>query len=318
MGLNLRVDSRDWAGDKSARDPEPPMKDPKSGIGPPHAFRIGFPDLQDARYFQILGQAIVLAVGLFARDFEISGLQMAAVAATALVAQWLGSTINAIRFDWKSAVISGLSICLLLRADALWPLMLAAAIAIGSKFTLRRGGRHIFNPANIAIVTLLLAGDFVWTSTGEWGSAPWFALLVAALGTVSTWRAGRLDVPVVFLGTYGIILIARALWLGDPMEIPLLRLGNAALILFAFFMISDPKTTPEDPRRRALFVAGAAAIAYLIQFHLFISDGIFYAPFIVALAALALPPENRADRFEWGRSPPALFPSRRVRAAPAE
>ena len=98
------------------------------------------PDLRDARYFQIFGQALILAIGLFAREFQISALQMAAVAATCLAAQWFGSFLNAIRFDWKSAAITALSLSLLLRSDHLWPLMAAAAIGIGSKFAIRRQG----------------------------------------------------------------------------------------------------------------------------------------------------------------------------------
>jgi Na+-transporting NADH:ubiquinone oxidoreductase subunit NqrB len=262
----------------------------------------------------MFGQGVILAIGLLTRDFEISWLQIAALAATCLAAQWLGSFLNAVRFDWRSAAITALSLSLLLRSDQLWPLMAAAAIAIGSKFTLRRSGGHIFNPANLGIVAMLMVGDVVWTSTGEWGSALWFALLVAALGTVSTWRSGRLDVPLVFLGVYGGLLLARAVYLGDPFSIPLLRLSNAALILFAFFMISDPKTTPQDPRRRAFFVGLAAALAYVLQFHFFYSDGIFVAPFIVGLVALCVPQKNSADRFEWGALPQSPFGARRTAA----
>lgn len=277
------------------------------------------PDLRDARYFQMFGQALILGVGLATREFQISALQMTTIAATCLAAQWIGSCLNAIRFDWKSALITSLSFSLLLRSDHVWPLAAAAAVGIGSKFVFRLNGRHIFNPANFGIVTLLLATDAVWTSTGEWGSALWFALLVAGLGALSTWRAQRLDVPIVFLGTYGALLLVRALYLGDPLAIPALRLANAALILFAFFMISDPKTTPDDPRRRAVFVALAAALAYVIQFHFFISDGIFYAPFIVGLVALAVPQKNGGGaRFEWGAPPGIPFRSGRRRAAPAE
>lgn len=289
------------------------MPSPLPALSPPLSLKRLLPNLRDARWFQMFGQATILAIGLFWREFQISPLQMGAILATCLAAQWLGSFINAIRFDWKSAAITALSFSLLLRSDHLWPLMAAAAIGIGSKFMLRRNGGHIFNPANLGIVTMLLASDLVWTSTGEWGSALWFALLVGALGTLSTWRARRLDVPLVFLSVYGALLFVRAIYLGDPLAIAGLRLANAALILFAFFMISDPKTTPENPRRRALFVALAAALAYVIQFHFFISDGIFFAPFIVTLVALCIPQDN-AERFQWG-APPRAFGAR---AAPAE
>ncbi len=236
------------------------------------------------------------------------------------MAQAIGSALVASRFDWKSAFISGLSLALLLRANDIWPFVLAAFIAIGSKFAIRAHDRHIFNPANIGIVLMITLTDAAWTSTSEWGSALWLAVLIACLGSLSCWRASRLDVPVVYLGVYGALVLGRALFLGDPVAIPMLRLSHGALILFAFFMISDPKTTPEDPRLRAFFVAAAAAIAYVLQFHFFISDGIFFAPFLLALIRL-LTGFAVGGRYEWGRAPAPLqfrSPGRRFRATAAE
>ena len=40
------------------------------------------------------------------------------------------------------------------------------------------------------------------------------------------------------------VLCGRSWWLGEPLAIPLHRLENGALLIFAFFMVSDPKTTP--------------------------------------------------------------------------
>lgn len=263
------------------------------------------PDLRDARWFQLAGQATILAVGLSQLGFGVSPAQITAAIGAALLTQWAGSLLLATRFDWKSAVITGLSLALLLRANDIWPFMCAALIAIGSKFAVRANDRHVFNPANIGIVVMAAFTDAAWTSTSEWGSALWFAALIAALGALSCWRASRLDVPFIYLGVCAALMIGRALYLGDPLAIPALRLTHGALILFAFFMISDPKTTPEDPRTRALFVAAAAVIAYVLQFHFFISDGIFYAPAMLALAQLAMGRAGTGGVYEWGRPPRA-------------
>ena len=242
---------------------------------------------RDARWFQAAGQTAILAIGLFVLQFGVSPAQIAGAIGASLAVQLIGSRIVGCRFDWKSSLITGLSLGLLLRANDVWPFVAAAILAIGSKFAIRRYGRHLFNPANFGIVVMIAGGDAAWTSTSEWGSLPWFAVLIAALGALSCWRAGRLDVPFVYLGVYGALMIGRALYLGDPLDIPALRLTHGALILFAFFMISDPKTTPDDPRQRALFVGAAALLAYIMQVHFFISDGIFYAPFLLALARAA-------------------------------
>lgn len=178
--------------------------------------------------------------------------------------------------------------------------MLAACIGIGGKFLLRRKGRHLFNPANLAIVSMLAFGG-AWTSTSEWGSTFWFALFIAAFGTIITRRAGRFDVPILFLSVYAALLFGRALWLGDPVGIPLLRLQNGELILFAFFMLTDPRTTPDRFATRAVFVVATAILAYILQFHFFNSDGLFYAAFALACARPLLDLLPPIKRRSWGR-----------------
>lgn len=280
-------------------------------------FSTSSPQLRDARWFQIAGQAAILLAGLIVLDFSVTPVQIAAGIGACLFAQAAGSALVASRFDWKSAFISGLSLALLLRANDVWPFVVAAFIAIGSKFAVRAHNRHVFNPANIGIVLMIYFTDAAWTSTSEWGSAVWLAILIGAFGALSCWRASRLDVPLVYLGVYGAFVVGRALFLGDPLEIPALRLTHGALILFAFFMISDPKTTPEDPRQRAIFVGSAAAIAYVLQYHFFISDGIFYAPFLLALIRL-LTGFSPADGYEWDRAPKTFrIQLRRRRGTPA-
>lgn len=274
----------------------------------------------DARYFQIAAQASILAFGLAFREFEITPVQIAAILTACFAAQWLGATMNAIRFDWKSPLATALSLSLLLRADSIGPLMLAGLIAIGSKFALRLNGKHIFNPSNFAIVAMLLMTDDAWTTPGRWGTTLWFAILIAGAGSIVARRASRLDVPLVFLGTYAALLFGRALWLGDPLSIPLLRLQSGALILFAFFMITDPKTTPDGPRLRAAFAAGAAFIAYILAYQFYISDGVFYALAGLCLIRPLIELFGDAPAFQWADAPaplPKLTPRRESRADPA-
>ena len=69
-----------------------------------------------------------------------------------------------------SPLITSLSLTLLLRADTVLLAACAAAIAISSKFLIRYRGMHVFNPANVAIVLMMLASEHVWVSSGQWGS----------------------------------------------------------------------------------------------------------------------------------------------------
>lgn len=260
---------------------------------------------KDPRHYQLATLSLLLAFGVTTRAFEISPTQIAAIFATSLFVQFLGSFMTAIRFDPRSAMITSLSLSLLLRADAMAPLMIAAAIGVGSKFMFRLYGKHVFNPANAGIVALLLMSQTVmpgaaWTASGQWGSAIWLAATLAGAGLFVTYRSARIDVPIIFLGTFAALIIARALWLGDPLAIPVLRLQNGALVLFAFFMISDPKTTPDGAYGRAFFAGAAAVIAYVLSYHFFISDGIFYALAIMCVLRPVVEAFDPAPNYRWG------------------
>ncbi len=281
---------------------------------------------KDPRHYQLATLSALLAFGVTTRAFEISPIQIAAIFAAALMVQLLGSFMTATRFDPRSAMITSLSLSLLLRADTFAPLMIAAAIAVGSKFMFRLYGKHVFNPANAGIVALLLLSQTTmpgaaWTPSGQWGTALWLAAALAGAGMIVTYRAARLDVPLIFLGGFAALIVARALWLGDPLAIPLLRLQNGALVLFAFFMISDPKTTPDGALARGFFAAAAALIAYIMTYHFFISDGIFYALAIMCVLRPLIEAFDPAPHYRWGDpvSPPRWlfrFLPRPTRARP--
>ncbi len=192
-------------------------------------------------------------------------------------------------------------------------MVLAAAIAIFSKFIVRWRGKHIFNPTNVALAALLFAGDGdVWLSSGQWGSFAFFAFLMICAGNLVVWRAARSDVAIAFLLCHASLLFARSAWLGEPMTIPLHRLESGALLLFAFFMISDPKTTPDSRAGRVLFALLVSMGAYYVQFKLFRQNGLVLS---LAVCSLLVP----ADRsYPAG---PALFldldPAHQAITAPA-
>jgi len=228
--------------------------------------------LLDPRYYQIIVLGLLVVFGVFALNFGIRWQNALAIVVSALTVQYLASLfIRKVKFDPLSPIITSLSLTLLLRTDAIELAVLAAGIAIGSKFLIRVHGKHVFNPANVALVTLMLLSDRAWVSSGQWGSAAIGAFALACMGFVVLTRAKRAETTFAFLGTYALLLLGRAVWLGDPISIPLHQLQNGALLIFAFFMISDPKTTPDSPVGRVAYGALVAAVAYTIQF-------IFYEP----------------------------------------
>ena len=257
---------------------------------------ISLAKIQDPRYYQIVVLTLLVTFGVFVLDFGIHWQNALAIVTSALTVQYIaGRYLAHIRFDPLSPLITSLSLTLLLRTDVLALAVLAAAIAIGSKFLLRIRGKHVFNPANVALVILMLASDKVWVSSGQWGSAAIGAFTLACLGFIVLTRAKRAETTFAFLGVYSILLVVRAFWLNDPLSIPLHQVQNGALLIFAFFMISDPKTTPNTRLGRIAYGALVASVAYTIQF-------IFYEPNGPILALIiSAPVVPIIDALSWGR-----------------
>jgi len=237
----------------------------------------------DPRFYQIAVLGTLLCFGVLVLDFGIHGYNALAIFVTAQLAQFSGSRYFGLqKFDPLSALITSFSLTLFLRTDVVAMAIFAACIAIGSKFLLRYRGKHLFNPANIALVTLMFASDRVWVSSGQWGSTTGGAIALACLGLLVLTRAKRAETSIAFLAVYAALLIGRAIWLGDPVSIPMHQLLNGALLIFAFFMISDPKTTPNSALGRCFFGALVACIAYAIEFLMYHPNGAIIALFLSA------------------------------------
>jgi hypothetical protein len=137
---------------------------------------------RDPRYYQIAVLGSLLCYGIVALDFGIRPQNALTIVATALGVQYLGTRWACLpRFDPLSPLITSLSLTLLLRTDAIWLAAIAATLAIGSKFILRYRDKHIFNPANFALVSLMIISDHAWVSSGQWGSAAIGAFVLACM-----------------------------------------------------------------------------------------------------------------------------------------
>ena len=258
--------------------------------------------LRDPRLYQIAVLSSLLVYGVLALDFEVSVLQAAVLLGTALLTQAACTRLwHLPAFDPRSALISGLSLCLLLRTGSLLLAVAAAVLTIAGKFVLRWHGKHVFNPTNFGIVALLLLTDRVWVSPGQWGSVAFFGFLMACLGGLVVHRAARSDVTWAFLGFYLAVLFGRALWLGQPLAIPLHQLESGAFLLFTFFMISDPRTTPDSRAGRILFALLVALGAGCVHFVLYRPNGLLLSLFFLSPLVPLLDRWLPGKRYVWQR-----------------
>ncbi len=265
----------------------------------------------DPRRYQIAALAALLAYGLFWLQFDLQPSVAAILLVVAIATQaccWRAVFFSHV--DYKSALISALSLCLLLRTTSPIVAVIAAILTVASKFVIRVRGKHLFNPTNFGIVATLCLTSGAWVSPGQWGDGAFFAFLVACVGLIVVTRAARADVTFAFLVAYAALLVGRSAWLGQPMAIPLHRLQSGALLIFAFFMISDPKTTPDSRAGRMLFALLVACGAYYVQFRLFRPNGLLWS---LAACSPVVPLMDRllpGGRYTWfARSSSSAQPS---------
>jgi Na+-transporting NADH:ubiquinone oxidoreductase subunit NqrB len=254
----------------------------------------------DPRLFQIFSLGILLAAGAYFRDFSIRPEQVLLTFAAGLLTQtacWMLTPSKPRTL--RSAIITCLSLALLLRADNLIAHPIAAAAAISAKSLIRFRGKHLFNPATFGIIFAINFLPGTWVSPGQWGQDVAVAGWVVMLGMLVTNRAGRGDISWTFLAFYLSALALRVEYFGYRWAVWTHQLESGALLLFAFFMISDPMTGPNDRRGRIAHAAIVAAIAYVWQVRLYHTNGLIWALFIAAPCVPLWDAIWPARKFEW-------------------
>lgn len=259
--------------------------------------------IADARHFQIAALGTLLVTNIITLDFGARPLSSFVLVATTLLTQTACTLLWRLpRLDLRSPLITGCSLSLIFHADALWIYVLAGVLGIGSKFVIRWNGKHLFNPATFAIVILLLlAADRVWVTPGQWGTQIFVAALMTFLGVMVLQRAARFDIALAFILSYAALVFGRALWLGDPLAIPLHYMQSGALLLFTFFMITDPRSTPDALLPRLIFGIMVAILAFWLNFIEHMRDGLFFALFAMHFTVPLFDDLFPHGRFEWRR-----------------
>jgi enediyne biosynthesis protein E5 len=262
----------------------------------------------DPRHGQIAAQTAFLILELTWLDFGPSPAQVAVLIGGGLLLDALRARLTRTPPNWRSALATGLSASLLLRTDdpLLW--LAGCGLAIGSKMLFRVNGKHLFNPSAFAIVVLLLTSNEVWVSPGQWGTRLWLAALALAMGCLILSRVARLDLALAFLGVHAALLLLRALALGDPLVIPLHQVQSGGVLIFALFMLTDPRSTPDSPMGRLVFGTAVAVLAHLLLFIGEVREGMFYALILVSCVTPFIDRVWPGERFAWpDKSGPSKF-----------
>jgi Na+-translocating ferredoxin:NAD+ oxidoreductase RnfD subunit len=165
------------------------------------------------------------------------------------------------------AILTGLIVAMVLSPMEPWYVAaITSAIAVLSKYLLRVGRANVFNPAALALVA-----TFYWFNTGQswWGALPEITplalVILFATGIFITDRVNKIPLVLSFLGAYYLLVTITA-FVGEPAKVAeLYRTPDLhAALFFAFFMVTDPPTSP--PKQRDQLVNGVitAVVSYAV------------------------------------------------------
>ncbi len=182
-----------------------------------------------------------------------------------------------------------------------WIFAATSAVALLSKYLIQFRGRHVFNPSNFGLVLafLILGSSRADPLEFWWGPmSAWMALALAIIvvgGLVILTRLGLLAIAVGFWVAFaaGIAVLAAsghamtARWHLGPItgfEFWRVLVFSPEILVFLFFMITDPKTIPGSARGRRLYAVAIGLVAVL----LIAPQTTEFATKVAVLAALAI------------------------------
>ncbi len=267
----------------------------------------------DARYFQLIFQTLFLCYGLWWLGWTAGWQHYAISIGGCLLFNYSFESLRQHRWlpltgprglEWwgLSAMISSMSLCLLLKTNHPATSALAALLTVSSKYLFRYRNKHLFNPSAFGIVAVMLITKDAWLSPAQWGSNTVIFFFVCTLGTIVVTRVQKLDISLAFLlGFVGLLYWRQVAVLGWPADYFLHSVTTGSLLLFSFFMISDPRTAPDHPVARILWALLIAFVSFYTasfqwKYNTPIWTLVMAAPLVPLLDAVF-----RAEAFSWNR-----------------
>lgn len=202
--------------------------------------------------------------------------------------RWRGGFGTLVDFLLPAHITALVTTMLLYPNQRVWPLVFAVLVAVGSKYLFRvttpTGPRHFLNPSNAGICAVLIlfpsvgiAPPYEFTENIS-GALDWF--LPGLFIVVGTFLNARYTKKIPLISGWLIGFAAQAVlrnWFFDTSILAGLGpMTGVAFLLFTFYMVTDPGTTPFKPRAQVLF-GGAVALCYGVLLLNHIVFGLFFA-----------------------------------------
>jgi len=189
--------------------------------------------------------------------------------------------------------ITGLALSMLLYGgDRLLPFAFASVIAITSKTLfvapIKGRVRHFLNPSNTGIAATVFF--FPWVAVAPpyhftenlFGGWDWAlpALIVCTGSLLNTKLTKKIPLILSWVGAFIAQAIVRHQFSDTWLAASLAPITGVGFLLFTFYMVSDPGTTPSTRRGQIIFGISLASV-YAVLMALHIQYQLFFALFLV-------------------------------------
>ncbi len=279
----------------SATDPGPPPTAP-----PLRALHVGgrsypvvLPTLRDPRLHLASVIITIHVLGITVLAFQVTVPQILSAIVTCAIIEVAITLRRTGALVWPaSAMLTGSGVALIFRVlgtergevwswNGWWLFAAVAGLSLLTKYVIRYRGSHVFNPSNVGLVAaFLVLGservaplDFWWAPLDVWMALAFAVILVG--GLLITRRLRLLPMAAAFWLTLtaGLGILAAsghcmtAAWSLQPVcgsHFWWVVVTSPEVLIFLFFMITDPKTIPAGTSARIVFGACVALVATLL------------------------------------------------------
>jgi Na+-translocating ferredoxin:NAD+ oxidoreductase RnfD subunit len=124
--------------------------------------------------------------------------------------------------------------------------------------------------------------------------------MVGAAGMMVVFKVGRFDLALPFLFTFaGLEFYRIVLYQGWPLDFFVHKMLNGSLMLFTFFMITDPVSTPNHRAGRIIFAVLVAVVAFYLGNYKFIQGATVWALFFLSPLTILFDKLFKNGKFQW-------------------
>jgi Na+-translocating ferredoxin:NAD+ oxidoreductase RnfD subunit len=212
--------------------------------------------------------ALLLAVAVPGEGVRLVAPGLAGAMAAAALVDVMVLRIRNGKWEYPSgAVLTGVIVAMVLSPHEPWHVAaVTSALAVASKYVFRTKSANIFNPAAFALVATFYIFD---TGQSWWGALPELApaaiLLLFATGVFITDRVNKMPLVLTFLGAY-FLLFTVSSFVADPGRVvEVYRAPDLhAALYFAFFILTDPPTSPVKYRDQIVCALIVAVVGFAI------------------------------------------------------